>query len=217
MYKKSIITQKQYQVRIEVMEPYTLVFIGKSGSGKGTQVELLKKKLAEHDDAQVRPVFHLESGARFREFIAAGNYSGTLASEINQRGELQPSFLSVWVWSHLMVENIKGGEHLILDGTPRREGELDILDSALQFYGRKDIRVIHVDISRDEAARRLTGRGRGDDQPDLITRRLDWFEENVVPTIERFRGMKGYTVHDIDGERSVEEIHADIVAVLGLK
>jgi hypothetical protein len=29
--------------------------------------------------------------------------------------------------------------------------------------------------------------------------------------------MKGYTVHDIDGERSVEEIHADIVAALGLE
>lgn len=201
---------------MDVMEPLTLVFIGKSGSGKGTQVELLKQKLAAIGGEAVRAVFHLESGARFREFIAAGNYSGKLAGEINQRGELQPAFLSVWVWSHLMVENMKGDEHLILDGTPRREGELDILDSALQFYGRKDIRVIHVDISREEAARRLSGRGRGDDRPDLITRRLDWFDENVVPTIERFRSMNGYTVHDINGERSVEEIHEDIVRVLGL-
>lgn len=201
---------------MSVMEPLTFVFIGRSGSGKGTQVELLKKKLAEHDGATVRPVFHLESGARFREFIAAGNYSGTLAGEINQRGELQPAFLSVWVWSHLMVENMKGDEHLILDGTPRREGELDILDSALQFYGRKNIHVIHVDISRDEAAKRLSGRGRGDDKPDLITRRLDWFDENVIPTIERFRGMKGYTVHDINGERTVEEIHEDITRAVGL-
>ena len=196
------------------MQPLTIVFIGRSGSGKGTQAELLKKRLAKVDPN--RAVFHLESGAKFRAFINENTYSSQLAREVTERGDLQPPFLSVWVWSHLMVENLKGDEHLVLDGTPRREEELVTLDSAFKFYKRSHVHVIHVDISRDEAVRRLTGRDRSDDVPDLITNRLDWFEEQVVPTIDRFRGMNDYTVHDVNGERSVEEIHVDIATRVGL-
>lgn len=197
------------------MLPKTLIFIGRSGAGKGTQaVKLIEWLKANNPESHT---FYVKTGEQFRQLMASGTYTGDLAKKLLEESKLLPSFLPVWVWSHLLIENLKGGEHLIFDGTPRMVAEAVILDSVMEFYGRGRATVINLNISRETAVKRLTERGRFDDvNSEAINRRLDWFETEVEPVIEHFRRSPLYTVLDIDGEQSIEAIHADIVAKLWL-
>ncbi|MFA6339249.1 MAG: nucleoside monophosphate kinase [Candidatus Paceibacterota bacterium] len=196
------------------MKPQTFIFIGRSGCGKGTQADLLIKALKEKDSSI--PIQYLETGNKFREFITQeNNYTSSLAREITSVGGLQPEFLAVWMWSHVFVENLKGGEHLIIDGTPRKLQEAHVLDSAMDFYKREKPYVIYMDVSRDEAVGRLKGRNREDDTKiDSINKRLDWFETDVMPAIEYYKKNPKYKFLDIVGERPIEVIHKELMEII---
>ncbi|MEN9852290.1 MAG: hypothetical protein RI996_233 [Candidatus Parcubacteria bacterium] len=188
--------------------PHTFIFIGRSGSGKGTQAELLKAYL----EAQgTHKVSYIQTGQRFRDFIAQETFTSNLSKEIIANGELMPEFLGVWVWSSIFVENMKGDEHLILDGMPRRLREAQILDSAMEFYNRDMPLVINVHISKEEAHKRLIARGRADDVPEEIERRLAWFDTDVAPVLEYYQRDRRYNYITVDGEQSIETIHQAII------
>ncbi len=196
------------------MTPQAFIFIGRSGSGKGTQAELLKEALVAKPDAKL---YYLEAGARFREFVAGDSYSSGLAKDIMAAGKRQPDFLAVWMWSHLLVENLQGGETLIFDGTPRSLIEAQALDSALAFYGIADRHVIYLDISREEAIKRLSLRGRADDQTVAdINKRLDWFDADVIPAVHFYEAHSNYQLLKINGEQSVEAIQSELLAKVSL-
>jgi len=59
--------------------------------------------------------------------------------------------------------------------------------------------------------------GRADDNKEAIERRKNAFEKDVDPVIEWYRTDPNIRFLDIDGERSIEEIHLDIVKKVGLK
>jgi adenylate kinase len=189
--------------------PHTFIFIGRSGSGKGTQAELLKTHVESQSQREVR---YIQTGQRFREFIGTNTYTSNLSKEIIANGELMPEFLGVWVWSSIFVENMKGDEHLILDGMPRRLREAQILDSAMEFYNRDMPLVINVHISKEEAEKRLLERGRADDVPEEIERRLAWFETDVAPVLEYYERDRRYNYITVDGEQSIEKIHKTITS-----
>lgn len=192
------------------MSPKTFVFIGQSGSGKGTQAKLLIDYIKSKDAS--RPVFYLESGAAFRELISEENYTAKLAKRIYEAGGLQPEFLAIFVWSNLLIENLTGEEHLVLDGTPRKPREAHVLDSAFKFYRQERPTVVFLNVSREWSVIRLTDRNRSDDNPGDIDARLNWFESDVAPAIDFFRKDQYYNFLDINGEQSVEKVHEDIVS-----
>ncbi|MEN9647495.1 MAG: hypothetical protein RLY57_299 [Candidatus Parcubacteria bacterium] len=194
------------------MKPHTYIFIGRSGAGKGTQIQLLIERLktAEH------PVLHLETGKAFREFIEGDSCAARVSKEIAQTGGLQPSFLSVWIWSDLLVKNFTGKEHLLFDGMPRRMSEAKILESALKFYGVERPTVIFLDVSEAWAMERLYGRGRADDAKESIERRMKWFDKDVADTVEYMKHNTYYHFVGINGEQTIEQVHADIVKELGI-
>ncbi len=196
------------------MNPYTFIFIGRSGCGKGTHAELLQKHLAEKYPAN--EIFYLETGERFRSFIKEQTYTSELSRKVYESGDRQPSFLAVWMWSHLLIESFKGTEHLIIDGSPRAYIEALTLDTALNFYGRKNIMVVHLNVSREWSEERLLGRGRADDM-DLtkVKKRLDWYEADVVPAIEFFKVNPNYNYIDVNGEQPIEEVYAEMIEKLG--
>lgn len=194
------------------MIPETFIFIGRSGCGKGTQAELLIKDLR---DRSKRPVFHLESGALFRDFVEGDSFSSRLAKEIMERGERQPDFLAVWMWSHLLVKNLVEEEHLVLDGTPRSLVEAKSLDTAMDFYQREKPKVIYLNISPETSVERLTSRDRSDDRSVAnIAKKLAWFETSVVPAIEYYKANADYDFFEINGEQSIEDIHTEIKSKL---
>jgi adenylate kinase family enzyme len=193
------------------MNSQTFVFIGRSGCGKGTQAELLKKILKEKDPQN--EIFYLETGQQFRDFISTPGYSSELAKVIQDKGGLQPSFLAVWIWSNILIKELKS-QHLFIDGTPRKLGEAIIFNEAMKFYGRKP-NIIYLNVSRKWSEDRLKARHRSDDIPLVVKSRLDWFDSEVLPAVQYFESNLDVDFYDIDGERTVDEIHNDIVQKLG--
>ena len=112
--------------------------------------------------------------------------------------------------------NKRGNQHVIFDGTPRKLHEAGVLHSCFDFYGLDKPWVINIDISYDESMKRLLARKRFDDTEDDIKKRLDWYETDVAPTLGFYDGNPKYNFLKIRGERSIEEIHGDIVKKLGL-
>ncbi len=185
----------------------TFIFIGRSGSGKGTQAALLIDYLERNNQGKV---FYVETGRYVRELITRDNYSGTLAKAISERGEKHPSFLAIYLWSQLLVNELKGGEQLVFDGTPRSLVEAEALGTALTFYQSEKPQVIFLDVHDDCARGRLMARGRHDDRDEVIKQRLAWYERDVAPVVEYYRTNPNYNLVTIDGLRSIEIIHEEI-------
>ena len=199
----------------KILLPQTFVFFGRSGSGKGTQVEYLMKFI-EENDPEKRKILYIETGNLAREFAKGDSYSAKLNKEIIESGGLLPEFIPIWMWSDSLIKNVTGNEHIILEGVSRRLPEAPILKSALEFYKRKDIKIIYINVSRDWAIDRLSSRGRKDDSLSGITQRQDWFDENVIPAIDFFKKTEGIDFIDVNGEQTRENVHKEALAKLGL-
>lgn len=198
------------------MNKQTLIFLGPQGSGKGTQIQLLKDYIATQDST--RNMVHFEMGKQLRERATRDDYTGRLTNEILLAGGLIPYAISASLFAQYLMDTIETGEeHLVIDGFPRTATQVPTLDSALtEFYKRENPTVVCINISDDEAVARLLKRGRHDDTEESIRTRLQWSRKDTMPNIEWFRANPLYRVIDIDGERTVEEIHADILAKLAL-
>jgi adenylate kinase family enzyme len=191
---------------------HTVIFIGRSGCGKGTQADLLKERI-HRLDADKRHILYVETGDHFRHFIQGKTYSSKLSSEVYAKDERQPDFLACWMWSNVLLHELEENMHLVFDGAPRALDEARVLTTALHFYRRERPTVIHLDVSRKWSEEHLLKRHRLDDVSlKRIDSRLDWFDKDVVPALEYFKSNPFYRVLEIDGEQSIEKVHSDIVA-----
>ena len=84
------------------------------------------------------------------------------------------------------------------------------MDSAFDFYSREKPYFIFLNIGKEWATERLTGRGRIDDNHDDIKARLNWYETDVVPAINFYRNNPKYNFLEINGEQTIEKVHQDI-------
>ena len=191
---------------------HTVIFIGRSGSGKGTQAGLLKDRITKHD-LDKRQILYVETGQKFREFIRGTSYSAHLSEKIYENDARQPDFLACLMWGGMLLEELEDNMHLVVDGAPRSLIEAQILNTAFDFYKRENITVIHIAVSRKWSEDRLLARGRLDDTSlSKINKRLDWFDKDVVPALEYFKSLKGYKFIEVNGEQPIEKVHSDIVA-----
>ena len=184
------------------------VFFGASGSGKGTQAKLLKQFLEENDS---RKVTHIETGSRFRKLVDRQGYLAHKIAETINSGGLLPVFLSAWNWTDVLFDELTEDAHIILDGSPRRQLELPILESALDFMNYDEVHIISLDVPREILVDRLLKRDRSDDDTEQIERRLDWFMEEVQPMLDYYSENPRYKFHDIDGSKTVEQIQEEIL------
>jgi len=196
------------------MSPQTFIFFGPSGSGKGTQAKLLIDELKKREPE--RQVLYIETGQKFREFAEEASLAAEETKKIMQSGGLLPEFLPVWIWSEYLVRHVSGEEHMILDGLSRRAEEAPILDSAMKFYKRESPFVISIELSRKTAGERLLNRKRADDTNLDIEKRLDWYDENVLPAINYFKNNPYYKFFAVNGEQSIEEVHKEILGKIGI-
>ena len=194
------------------MLPQNFIFIGRSGCGKGTQAKLLGEHLRKIDPQ--RNIFFLETGAVFRKFIQGENYTQKLSKQAYNDGVLQPEFLSIYMWSHILAENFKEDEHLIVDGTPRKFHEAGALHSIFDFYKREKPNLVFINVGEKWATDRLEGRGRLDDNRDDVKMRLGWYKSDVLPAIDFYRNNPKYIFLEINGEQTVEKVHQDIMSKL---
>lgn len=194
------------------MKPQTFIFFGPSGSGKGTQAKLLIDFIKKNDD---KPVFYIETGQKFRDFITESSLTAKLTKEVMDSGGLLPEFLPIWIWTEYFVRHVSGNEHMILDGLSRRPHEAPILHSAMTFYKRENPTVLSIEVSRDWARERLLGRGRSDDKKDDIEKRIDWYYGNVLESLKYFKENSYYNFISINGEQSIEDVFKEILQKTG--
>ncbi len=187
----------------------TFVFIGRSGCGKGTQAALLTTYL----EGKGYEVLKLGTGDFARERAQKNTLTGKWIKSILEAG----GFFPHWLAGALMVEMIepqltKAEQVLLLDGSPRRMHEAEVLDDFMTHLKRPAVRAIHLEISAEECRRRLLARGRGDDTEEAITSRLTWYETQVAPVL----GYYGNRLIAVNGEDDVDTIHKNLIASLSL-
>lgn len=196
------------------MNQQTLIFLGPQGSGKGTHAIELQHDLERLDPE--RPVVHFEMGKNLREIAAAGSYTGSLLKEVISRGELVPFNISSSVLSSYLMEHMQGNEHLIIDGFPRSDTQMEVLDATMAFYKRENPAVVHINISDEEGLKRLLLRGRADDTEENIRKRLAWTRAEWEKILARLNKNPIYRVIEIDGDHGIDDVHRDILEKLKL-
>jgi adenylate kinase len=216
----------------------TIIFLGKAGSGKGTQVQWLKEKLR----AEV-----IESGSLLRAYAAEDNLAAKKLKYIIDGGALAPTWLVQYFWKHALLHPAHQLDNIVFDGSPRMMPEAIEIDTVLDFLDRIPPKVIYLDITDQEAEKRLLGRKncsnpkckkiyplgvpeletnkcsvcgyplfrREDDNPEGIRNRLAYFQKEVMPVIQHYK-EKGWLI-DVNGGRSIEEIHRDILDHLNIE
>jgi len=195
------------------MKQQTFIFIGRSGSGKGTQADLLEEYLKKND-SENRDVYHIITGNFLREFAKGDSHSSKIVGEVLSKGLLMPDFVPVVMWGNFFLNNLKDSEHIITDGMPRKIHEAMMLDGAFKFYGRGKPIVVFIDLSYNSAVERLLLRKRADDTREAIEERLKFYDAEVKPVIDYYKNNPDYIFLNIDGEPTIEEIHKDIMTKL---
>lgn len=178
------------------MNPRTIILLGRSGSGKGTQAKLLKEKL--------EPCLYVYTGDLFRELESVDSFAGRKVKEVLDKGGLPEEWLAAFLWQKALVYNLKNNENIIIDGSPRRLDEAEEMDIVLKWLGRVDIKVMLIDITEDEAITRLLKRARADDTETSIKSRLQWFNTEAMPALDYFE--KSGRLIKINGLGTVEEV-----------
>jgi adenylate kinase family enzyme len=195
------------------MQKQFFIIMGRSGSGKGTQADLLKAKL---EAAGAESVLHITTGGGFRDFMGTGSYAAGLTKDIANNGGLLPEFLGVWNWANIFIQKLKGNETVMLDGAPRRLAEVESLHSALHFFGYSHGTVIYIDVSETWAMDKLTSRGRDDDASrEEQERKMAWFAQDVLPCIDIYTRDPRYKFIHVNGEQTIDDVHQEVMTKLG--
>lgn len=192
------------------MTPQTFIFIGRSGCGKGTQAKLIQEYLKREDPK--REILYIQTGQELREFIKGNSTTQKICKDLYDKGGLQPEFLAIHMWTSVLANKYTAGEHMIMDGMPRRYHEAGVLDSVWNFYKIKHPHVIYLNIPKEASIERLLARKRIDDTREEIEERLSWFETDVIPTLDFFKNNPDYSYVEIDGTQPIEDVHKEIIA-----
>ncbi|WP_420445424.1 adenylate kinase [Candidatus Poriferisodalis sp.] len=177
-----------------------LVILGKQGAGKGTQCKLLVERYG---------VAHISTGDILRTAAAAGTELGRQAKELMDAGELVGDELILGIVAQRLTEpDTTAG--ILLDGFPRTEAQADGLFALLAPHSVE--RAIDLDVPDEVVTQRMLDRGRADDTPEAIARRLELYEAETSPLRKLFAD-RGVLV-TVDGLGTPAQVHGRIVAAI---
>ncbi len=126
-----------------------VVLLGPPGSGKGTQAKRLVKAIG---------VPQVSTGDLFRAMKAQNTPLAREIQDIMARGELVPDETTIKVLEQRLREEDCQERGALLDGFPRTVPQADALDRLLDEFGARVAAVLLLNISEDEAVRRISGR-----------------------------------------------------------
>jgi adenylate kinase len=210
-----------------------IVLFGPPGAGKGTQAKFLSEEFN---------IPHISTGDILRENVKKGTALGIKARSYMDKGELVPDqLLNDLVRSRLEEPDTKKG--FLLDGYPRTIPQAKALDEIMDDLNRKLSAVVNIDVGTGALVKRLSGRRicrscgasyhvsfnppkvkdtcdmcagelyqRADDTEEAIKNRLAVYKKQTQPVLDYYK-KKGVLI-DIDGDREIEEVKADVIKAL---
>jgi len=179
-----------------------IVFIGPPGAGKGTQAEKIIAKYA---------TAHLSTGDMLRAARDAKTEVGVKAEKYMSSGQLVPDdILIAMISERLQQADCQAG--YLLDGFPRTIAQAEALDRMLEQNNTPLDVVLELQVPDDELFKRLAGRARADDKPEVIRERLVAYTNQTRPLLEYYGG-KGL-LESVNGLGSVEHIFTQIEVLL---
>jgi adenylate kinase len=208
-----------------------LILLGPPGAGKGTQADLLIKKL---DAPQI------STGDILREAVKKGTPIGLKAKAYIDAGDLVPDEIIIGITTERLAEDdCKKG--FILDGVPRTIVQAEALDK----QGVAIEVVLSIEVPDEVILERLTGRRvcsacgmtyhmvsnppktegicdacgsaliiRKDDDSETIKNRLATYHEQTAP-LKAYYSAQG-KLRTVGGDCSVAETTAEVLKALGL-
>lgn len=192
-----------------IKKPQTIIFIGRSGSGKGTQIDLLKKYISEMN--KEIGTFSFVMGNAFRSFMKDEGYAQDAIRIIVNSGKLVPDSITNSLFVYDLLNNLKPNEHLYIDGIPRSPLQSETVIEVIKFYERINPIIINIEVSKKVAEERMLLRARPDDTKEAIAERMKFYDENIVPAIEILKEKSGFVYLEINGERTPEEINVELI------
>ena len=183
-----------------------IVFYSPEGSGKSTRARLLAKDLG---------LPYLGSGDLVRKYAAEDQgLIGNICREALSKGYYVADSEMFVLWkARLKDDDTQNG--WVIDGFPRNLTQAEFLADKLNKYGKAVDIVFYLKVSEEESIRRLLTRGRKSpdgslhDSPKLIKSRLSIYQAQEADVLNYY--TQTGSLIEINGERSIEEIAADIL------
>jgi adenylate kinase len=172
-----------------------------TGAGKGTLAQRLTARLG---------LVHLSTGAILRAAVERGNHLGETVQPFVERGELVPDDLMLAVVEVALARPDVMERGYLLDGFPRT---VEQAEAFLAGYPDGIDAAIELIVDPDEARRRLLARGRDDDDPGVIDRRLAVHDDETGSLLAYLRD-RGLLV-EVDGHGDPDTVLARACAALG--
>ncbi|MGM9537902.1 MAG: adenylate kinase [Candidatus Onthomonas sp.] len=207
-----------------------MILLGAPGAGKGTQAEIISKKLS---------IPTISTGNILRAAVKNGTPIGLKAKEYMDAGALVPDEVIIGVITERLAQPDCANGY-ILDGVPRTLAQADALEAAGVVFDA----VVSIEISDEEIEKRMTGRRtclncgatyhvvaappkvegvcdacgealtqRKDDKPETVRARLKTYHAETEP-------LKGYyerrgVLKMVANQPTIEATNQAIMAVLG--
>ena len=209
-----------------------LILLGAPGAGKGTQAEVLTKKLG---------IPAISTGNILRAAMKEGTPVGLQAKTLMEAGKLVPDEVIIGIIQERLAQSDCANGY-ILDGVPRTIGQAEAMEQA-------DIQpdaVLYLGVSEEEILRRMSGRRvceacgssyhvtaapsrvegvcdccggklirRLDDAPETVLNRFAVYHKETEPLLDFYR-QRGL-LRSVDVSGSIEVNTAAILAVLGIQ
>ncbi|MCD8050983.1 MAG: adenylate kinase [Clostridiales bacterium] len=207
-----------------------LILLGAPGAGKGTQAEIISKKLN---------IPTISTGNILRAAVKNGTPVGLKAKEYMDAGKLVPDEVIIGVINERLQEaDCQKG--YILDGVPRTIAQAEAMEAAGITFDA----VVSIEVSDEEIEQRMTGRRtclacgatyhvvanppkvdgvcdlcgqaltqRKDDKPETVKARLVTYHEQTEP-LKGFYEARGL-LKVVPNQGGIEATNAAIMKVLG--
>lgn len=189
-----------------------LILLGPPGAGKGTQSEILSRRLG---------IPQLSTGDMLRAAVKAGTPVGLKAKEIMAAGGLVPDEVVVGIIADRLAE-ADCAKGFILDGFPRTLPQAAALDNLLKTINKRLDSVIELKVDDKILADRIENRARetlaaggtvrADDNAEALKTRLMAYYRETAP-------LTGYyyahcLLRTVDGMAAIADVTSQIDGVL---
>jgi adenylate kinase len=178
-----------------------LVVLGRQGAGKGTQCRRL---------AEVLGLRHVSTGDLFRAEMGTGSVLGRAVARYVTAGELVPDGVVLDVVATNLGAAAARAEGYLLDGFPRTLAQGQALFEVLGA-GAVDL-ALEIEVPVDVVVGRLAARGRADDHPDAIERRLALYDQQAGPLLVWLDALG--LLETVDGRGAPDGVHERILATV---